>query len=74
MSEERELALLTEIRTMLAMDKTTLAETYQISIDSADDYRNTKATAIIDCIIDNLNDLIQRKNEQDHYKGFAAQN
>ena len=47
MSEERELALLTEIRTMLAMDKTKLAETYQISIDSADDYRNTKAKVLL---------------------------
>lgn len=71
MSEERELALLTEIRQMLAMDKTTLSETYQISIDAADDYRNTKATAIIDCIIDNLQDLIKEKEKKQHYKGVA---
>ena len=73
MSEERELALLTEIRQMLAMDKTTLSEHYQISIDSADDYRNTKATAIIDCIIDNLQDLINQKNAKEHYKGLAKE-
>lgn len=71
MTEERELALLTEIRQMLAMDKTTLSEHYQISIDSADDYRNTKATAIIDCIIDNLQELIREKERKQHYKGIA---
>jgi hypothetical protein len=53
------------------MDKTSLAEAYQISIDSADDYRNTKATAIIDCIIDNLQDLIAEKERKQHYKGLA---
>ena len=71
MSEERELALLTEIRQMLSMDKTTLSEHYQISIDAADEYRNTKATAIIDCIIDNLQDLIRQKETTKHYKGMA---
>lgn len=71
MSEERELALLTEIREMLAMDLSTLAERYRVSIENAEAYRNAKATATIDCIIDNLNDLIQAKNNQEHYKGMA---
>ena len=71
MTEERELALLTEIRQMLTMDKTSLAETYQIGIDSADDYCKTKAIATIDCIIDNLQDLIREKEERKHYKGLA---
>lgn len=71
MSEERELALLTEIRQMLAMDKTTLSETYQISIDAADDYCKTKAIATIDCIIDNLQELIREKERKQHYKGVA---
>ena len=71
MSEERELALLTEIRAMLAMDKTTLSETYQISIDAADDYCKTKSIATIDCIIDNLQELIREKERKQHYKGVA---
>lgn len=71
MSEERELALLTEIRQMLAMDKTTLSETYQISIDAADDYCKTKSIATIDCIIDNLQELIREKERKQHYKGVA---
>ena len=71
MSEERELALLQEIREMLAMDKSTLAEHYKISIDAVDVFMKAKATAIIDCIIDNLQDLIQQKNAKAHYKGMA---
>ena len=71
MSEERELALLTEIRQMLTMDKTSLAEAYQIGIDSVDDYRTTKSIAVIDCIIDNLKDLIAEKERKQHYKGIA---
>lgn len=71
MSEERELSLLTEIREMLAMDLSTLSEKYRVSIENAETYRNAKATAIIDCVIDNLNDLIQAKNTQAHYKGIA---
>ena len=71
MTEERELLLLTEIREMLAMDKSTLAEHYKISIDAVDVFMNAKATAIIDCIIDNLQDLIQQKQDKKHYKGIA---
>ncbi len=71
MSEERELSLLSEIREMLAMDLSTLSEKYRVSIENAEAYRNAKATAIIDCVIDNLNDLIQAKNTQAHYKGIA---
>ena len=71
MTEERELLLLTEIREMLTMDKSTLAEHYKISIDAVDVFMNAKATAIIDCIIDNLQDLIQQKQTKQHYKGIA---
>ena len=71
MTEERELLLLTEIREMLTMDKSTLAEHYKISIDAVDVFMNAKATAIIDCIIDNLQDLIQQKQAKQHYKGIA---
>ena len=71
MSEERELALLTEIRQMLTMDKTSMAEAYQIGINSVDDYRTTKSIAVIDCIIDNLKDLIAEKERKQHYKGIA---
>jgi hypothetical protein len=73
MSEEREMALLNEIREMFAMDKSTLAERCRISIDAVDDYRLAKAMAIIDCVIDNLQELIRTKNEKQHYKGIAAE-
>lgn len=74
MSEERERAMLSEIREMLAMDLSTLAERYQISIENANDYCKTKGIAILDCVIDNLDDLIRQKNESAHYKGLAAEN
>lgn len=61
MSEERERALLSEIREMFAMDLSTVAERYSVGIDSANDYRTTKAIAILDCVIDNLNELIAEK-------------
>ena len=73
MSEEREMAMLNEIREMFAMDKSTLAERYKIGVDAVDDYRVAKATAIIDCVIDNLQELIRAKNEKLHYKGIATE-
>lgn len=73
MSEEREMALLSEIRDMLAMDLSTIAEKYHVGIDNADDYRTTKAMAVLDCVIDNLNELILAKNTQAHYKGIAKE-
>lgn len=64
MSEERERALLMEIREMLAMDLSSISEKYQVGIDNANDYRTTKAIAVLDCVIDNLNELIAAKPAQ----------
>lgn len=49
---------------MAAMDKTTIAETYNQPIDNADDYFKTKTCAVLDVIIDDLDYEIQREEAQ----------
>lgn len=71
MTMQQELKLLTEIRTMAAMDKTAIAETYMQPIDTADSYFKSKASAILDVIIDDLQYEIAREQEAKHYKGTA---
>lgn len=70
MQQERK--LLAEIRTMAAMDKSTLAEKYHQSIDNADEYFKTKTCAVLDVIIDDLDYEIAKNEEEKHYKGTAG--
>lgn len=71
MTMQQERKLLLELRTMAAMDKTTLSETYKQPIDNADDYFRTKTCAVLDVIIDDLDYEIQREQDTKHYKGTA---
>lgn len=64
MTMQQERKLLSEIRTMAAMDKTAIAETYKQPIDNADDYFKTKTCAVLDVIIDDLDYEIQREEAQ----------
>lgn len=58
MTLEREKIMLTEIREMASMDKTEIAERYKIPIDAAEIYRMTKTTAVLDTVIDGLDEAI----------------
>ena len=71
MTMQQEMKLLTELRAMAAMDKSTLAETYKQPIDFAEEYFKTKTCAVLDVIIDDLGYEIQREQESKHYKGMT---
>lgn len=65
--------MLDELRTMAALDKTQLAETYRVPIDAADTYRLTKTVAVLDVVISGLDEAIEEQNRQAHYKGVAKE-
>ena len=58
MSLEREKQMLTELRQLASMDKTDIADAYKVPVDAADIYRQTKTTAVLDTVIDSLDDAI----------------
>ena len=58
MTLEREKLMLTEIREMAAMDKSEISERYKVPIDSADVYRTTKTIAVLDTVVDGLDEAI----------------
>ena len=58
MTLEREKLMLTELRDMAALDKSAIADKYQISVDAADIYRMTKTVAVLDTVIDSLDEAI----------------
>ena len=57
---------------MAAMDKTTIAETYHVGIDVADDYFKTKTVAVLDVVIDGLDQIIEERDMEKHYKGVTG--
>lgn len=71
MKVQMEKRMLSEVRQMAAMDKTTIAETYHVPVDCADDYFKTKTTAVLDVVIDGLDAEIEAQNMKEHYKGIA---
>lgn len=64
MTLEREKKMLLELRQMASMDKTEIAELYKVPIDSADVYRMTKTTAVLDTIMDSLDEEIAYRDQQ----------
>lgn len=68
----RERELLTELREMASLDKTDLAERYRVPIDAADSYFRVKVMAVLDTIVDGLNEEIQYQDEKAHYKGSVT--
>lgn len=72
MTLQMEKKMLSEIRTMASMDKTTIAETYHVPLDVADDYFKTKTTAVLDVVIDGLDAEIEAQDMQKHYKGSVT--
>jgi len=58
MTLERERQMLTELRELASLDKTAIADRYQVAVDAADIYRQTKTVAVLDTVIDGLDDSI----------------
>ena len=58
MTLEREKQMLTELREMAALDKSAIADRYQVPVDAADIYRQTKTVAVLDTVIDSLDEAI----------------
>ena len=50
------------------MNKSTIAETYHVGIDVADDYFKTKAVAVLDVVIDGLDQIIEENERKKHYR------
>lgn len=73
MTAQLERKMLSEIRDMAAMDKSGIAERYKVPIDGADDYFRTKTTAVLDVIIDGLDQEIAYNQEKEHYKGVTGE-
>lgn len=57
--------MLTELRDLATMDKTDIAEKYKIPIDAAEIYRTTKTTAVLDTVLDGLDEAIAYWAAQD---------
>ena len=71
MTLQREKQLLTEVRDMAALDKTSMSERYKIPVDGADDYFRIKCVAVLDTVIDGLDEEIEFQERQKHYKGIV---
>ena len=64
MTAEKEYKMLKDIRDMMAMDKSKIAETYLVELDNANDYAKSRAIAVLDVVLDDLvYELEVRKNK-----------
>lgn len=72
MSAEQEKRMLSEIREMMALDKSQIAEKYKVPLDTADDYAKTKTVAVLDVILDGLAQEIAVAKSNAHYKGATG--
>lgn len=72
MTIEQEHKMLADVREMLAMDKSKIAEKYLVELESAYDYSKSRACAVLDVVLDGLEYEIQAKNDMKHYKGVAG--
>lgn len=64
MTMQQERDHLAEIREMLAVDKSTVAERFHQPIDMVDEYIKAKTCAVLDVIIDDLDYEIARKKDE----------
>lgn len=64
MTMQQERDHLAEIRAMMAVDKSTVAEKYNQQIEMVDEYIKAKTCAVLDVIIDDLDYEIARKKDE----------
>lgn len=72
MTVEKEHKMLKDVREMLAMDKSKVAETYLVELDNAPDYVRSRAIAVLDVVLDDLAYDIEVNRANQHYKGVTG--
>ena len=72
MTAEKEYKMLKDIRDMMAMDKSKIAETYLVELDNANDYAKSRAIAVLDVVLDDLVYELEVRKNNEHYKGVTG--